>query len=284
MALFDAVTRPATSALTATERREINAAVRLNASPASVIFYQGSREVWDLGRDLPPLRLPHATMWIEWPVPRWMTHNGVPTDSGAREVRHACYVSEVPRAELVEPGSVQALSLRVFSGHERTGEHHAAKAAVVLHVDAAGQMVGAAPKLHYPPGVPREKPETESSLLESSTVALLALGLMSCRNVTLEGSTFRPRRAAGKNRKRVPILDYHTIVLPGYGSASGQRAKTASAMTVRPQHHVRGHFKTFTAERPLLGQHVGTFWWGWQVRGTKALGITVTDYAMASTP
>jgi hypothetical protein len=25
---------------------------------------------------------------------------------------------------------------------------------------------------------------------------------------------------------------------------------------------VDGHFKTFTAEAPLFGKHVGTYWWG----------------------
>lgn len=46
-------------------------------------------------------------------------------------------------------------------------------------------------------------------------------------------------------------------------------------------HRVRGHFKTFTADRPLLGQHVGTYWWGWQIRGKAENGINVSDYRLA---
>ena len=41
---------------------------------------------------------------------------------------------------------------------------------------------------------------------------------------------------------------------------------------------LRGHFKTFTEDAPLFGKVVGTFWWGWQVRGTAKNGVIVSDY------
>ncbi len=38
------------------------------------------------------------------------------------------------------------------------------------------------------------------------------------------------------------------------------------------------HFKHYNAERPLMGKHVGTYWWGWQVRGEAEHGMVVADY------
>lgn len=113
--------------------------------------------------------------------------------------------------------------------------------------------------------------------------ALLAVGLMNCKNVTTERvERINPhqRSSSRKKRKLPPKLDYHTIVLPGSRSGGGALVE---GLDVMPHHQVRGHFKTFTAERPLMGQHVGTYWWGWQVRGNKKNGITVTDYKIGAT-
>lgn len=108
---------------------------------------------------------------------------------------------------------------------------------------------------------------------------MTAIGLMNCKNVKVEPSN-RPITRSKKNRgKNVAKLNYHTIVLPGSSSSSGG---TGECKGVMPQHKVRGHFKTFTAEAPLMGQHVGTYWWGWQVRGNKKNGITVTDYKVGA--
>jgi hypothetical protein len=46
------------------------------------------------------------------------------------------------------------------------------------------------------------------------------------------------------------------------------------------QYLARGHFKTYTPDAPLLGRHVGTYWWEPQVRGRKELGSVVKDYAL----
>ena len=71
-------------------------------------------------------------------------------------------------------------------------------------------------------------------------------------------------------------IRYNTIILPGGGTESdGKGGHRATAL-----HRVRGHFKTFTKDRPLLGKHVGTYWWGWQVRGSAKHGTVVSDYEL----
>ncbi|HET6241541.1 MAG TPA: hypothetical protein VFD99_06080 [Arthrobacter sp.] len=66
------------------------------------------------------------------------------------------------------------------------------------------------------------------------------------------------------------------------GSARGSsRAGGESAGDATGRRHLaRGHFKTFTEDAPLLGKHVGTYWWGWQVRGQGDAGIIEKTYTL----
>jgi len=43
-------------------------------------------------------------------------------------------------------------------------------------------------------------------------------------------------------------------------------------------HLVRGHFKSFSADKPLFGRVVGTFWWESSIRGSLAKGRVEKDY------
>lgn len=105
---------------------------------------------------------------------------------------------------------------------------------------------------------------------------IYTIGLMNCRNVGMKKETFKSRRSSPQARKAEPKLEYHTIVLP---QPKARRGESLGGSHADPRiHKVRGHFKTYTAERPLLGKHVGTFWWPWQVRGNADNGATLTEY------
>lgn len=101
-----------------------------------------------------------------------------------------------------------------------------------------------------------------------------ALALMNCRNVTLRerGS----RAAAGTG----PAGDaFHEVIIDGTsGGSAGSAGRAGEGVSRR--HLARGHFKTFTEEAPLLGKHVGTYWWGWQVRGQEDKGAIEKTYVL----
>jgi len=107
--------------------------------------------------------------------------------------------------------------------------------------------------------------------------AMWAIGLTNCQNIKTTEIKPKPVVTKKQRRPRLPEVSYHTIIVPGRDTGDG----TSINRDVMPLHHVRGHFKTFTAERPLLGQHVGTYWWGWQVRGNADKGVVVSDYKLA---
>lgn len=103
--------------------------------------------------------------------------------------------------------------------------------------------------------------------------AMLAIGLMHCKNVQRVESDEQPPKAmrrqfagAGKEFARLT-----RITLPG-GFSGSRRSVADRAGAVLPLHTVRGHFKTYTNEAPLFGSRTGTYWWGWQARGNREIG------------
>lgn len=111
--------------------------------------------------------------------------------------------------------------------------------------------------------------------VEAVNRVFFALALMNCRNVTLR------ERGSSKTKGPAPTGDaFHEVVINGTvrgpGGTGGETADTASGR----RHLARGHFKTFTEDAPLLGKHVGTYWWGWQVRGQDGEGVIEKTYKL----
>lgn len=115
----------------------------------------------------------------------------------------------------------------------------------------------------------------QASAVEAMNRIFFALALMNCRNVSLRERSSRRATGAG------PTGDaFHEVVIDGSGSGSrGSGGDTATNAAGR-RHLARGHFKTFTEESPLLGKHVGTYWWGWQVRGQEGSGVIEKTYKL----
>lgn len=110
-------------------------------------------------------------------------------------------------------------------------------------------------------------------------IVVTALALINCRNVTTEETGRIALRRSGSEKRRgdpAKLIRYRTIILPGH--ASGADTGRGRKRGVTALHKVRGHFKTYTADAPLLGKFTGTYWWGWQVRGSKVNGEVISDY------
>ena len=46
----------------------------------------------------------------------------------------------------------------------------------------------------------------------------------------------------------------------------------------RALHICRGHFATYSPDKPLFGKHAGTFWVPAHVRGNAERGVVAKDY------
>ncbi len=108
--------------------------------------------------------------------------------------------------------------------------------------------------------------------------ALLALSFCHCRNIQLIPSD--PSVELQKHRERSgrkPLLRYHTLSIGGIRKLFEQHGMNEKGIA-HAIHTCRGHFKRFTADKPLLGKHVGEYWWGDHVRGAGGEGVATKDY------
>lgn len=110
--------------------------------------------------------------------------------------------------------------------------------------------------------------------------------LLGCKNIRLED--IHPSRQLRRHAERAggprPFVYKRLMVtVPG---AMRHRHEPRNDSDPQPLslHWVRGHFKTFTQERPLFGSVAGTFWWTPRLRGSKKAGVVVKDYVVQVRP
>jgi len=113
-----------------------------------------------------------------------------------------------------------------------------------------------------------------------SSTAIVAFSLAHCKNVELVERLPKRHEQREAKRRGEPILKYHEIVIdPGKTKqvaigAGSSRQDTPS----RALHIARGHFATYTPDRPLFGKFTGTYWRPAHVRGSADLGAVKSTY------
>jgi hypothetical protein len=100
--------------------------------------------------------------------------------------------------------------------------------------------------------------------------------LLSCKNIGTEKQ--EPPVALNKKRQKAgkqPLFTYHTLVLKPFGKHQESIPRDLWNNRI---HLMRGHFKTYTEEKPLFGHIIGRFWWQPCVRGRNKRGVVMKDY------
>ena len=104
------------------------------------------------------------------------------------------------------------------------------------------------------------------------------LMLLNCKNIGTEKHD--PPQALNKKRiksGKQPLFTYHTLILKPMGKEEESVPKHLWHNRIHLQ---RGHFKTYSAEKPLFGHFMGRFWWQPHVRGKNRDGIVMKDYVI----
>lgn len=112
--------------------------------------------------------------------------------------------------------------------------------------------------------------------------AVTAFALMNCRNIRQEPSISHQKLDVARRRRgRLPLYRYHVLkLMPQRRTAFDRRGGDGDPLA---RHWVRGHFKTFTPERPLFGRETGTYWWSPHLAGT-ADRVVDKDYQIVPAP
>jgi hypothetical protein len=120
-----------------------------------------------------------------------------------------------------------------------------------------------------------ERPLVYEGLLAYAAKSInWCFSLLNCKNIITEEIT--PKN--GKKRKRKGKKELFTYHILKVQPTSKKYNSEPQDLWKNRIHLARGHFKTFTADKPLFGRITGTFWWQPQVRGRNKEGIVVKDY------
>jgi hypothetical protein len=252
-------------------------------------YTRGDRSKQNFPQDFGVMRLPFPEVWMEWTE----QPEGDEAESFST-VQWAVYAREYTAAEVTSdpewsgkaqlaPGTVTRVLFTAFNRFPDEPKMvivNEVFGGVDLDADGHGLEAFLLDDGHYGASADPEVADLGEQATFATGIACQALGLINCRNVSTDDShVINFKRTGTEKRRGIPQrkIRYHTIVLPGGGSTYDKATGRHRASAL---HKVRGHTKTFTAERPLMGKHVGTYWWGWQVRGDAENGMVVSDYAI----
>jgi len=92
-----------------------------------------------------------------------------------------------------------------------------------------------------------------------------------------------PVKRKKKQRRLRPEqqISWHTVRVRPTGKKYTD-CDSASLPTLTAHHLVRGHFATYSPEKPLFGKYVGTYWREAHTRGSKDAGEVAKDYEVVS--
>jgi hypothetical protein len=112
---------------------------------------------------------------------------------------------------------------------------------------------------------------------------LLSLSFMNCKNVEVR-PVEPPEKLSHKHHKKHghELVRYHVLEVQQIGRILDDYRNSNQVSLRRALHACRGHFKTFTPDAPLLGKHVGTYWWEPHLRGSKEHGVVLKDYRVSA--
>lgn len=121
--------------------------------------------------------------------------------------------------------------------------------------------------------------EIYTMLKTYSLIAGYGLELMNCMNVELiENAPNADESAAYERHFGAPMAKYKTLALKSLSKRTDRDDKPQQQFDVMPLHLRRGNFAHYTADAPLFGKYVGTFWRPSTVVGSKKNGIVDKDY------
>jgi len=112
---------------------------------------------------------------------------------------------------------------------------------------------------------------------------LLVMSFAHCKNVEIVDCKGHGPNEKLSRRLKVPSVIYKTLKIPGFIKRSQGEHSGDSGVEMR-SHICRGHFATYTADKPLFGRPdgVGKFWHPAHVRGNAKHGAVVKDYEVTT--
>jgi ribosomal protein S14 len=104
---------------------------------------------------------------------------------------------------------------------------------------------------------------------------------MHCRNIAINVVAPPPKLAkAARKRHGVPLVRFRTINIEPMRQVLRTEGRSHETGIKRALHICRGHFRTYSEEKPLFGRVSGTFFIPAHARGSASEGVVVPQYAV----
>ena len=263
---------------------------------ADYFYLSTDQEYWDLFTDFPRPMPPFEDMWLEFVLPSQTFSEGSVNPLPAREAfkRVGCHLSCIdterfsPADRKMKETSGMNPEVRYILNAGIYLEGHDKLVANICYV-AFGMTVAGDPipftaegqKLSYVfPGADgvltgdKECAEVMTELGEQSCsflyVAMLAMSLVNCRNVSTRTVRSPEKLIAKHARNGVALTAAHHVIEIQPMIRSVQAVTAESGYSRRAAAVVRGHFKDYSEGKGLFGQHKGMFWWHQRSGGIAA--------------
>lgn len=123
----------------------------------------------------------------------------------------------------------------------------------------------------------KERRENYSAIASSLSPALLSISFMHCKNVA-RSEVAQPHARKFLKRTGTALVRYRVLVIEPMKRVLRTEGGVHEHGIERALHICRGHFATYTAEKPLFGRVTGMVWRPQHIRGSAAHGVVLKDY------
>lgn len=120
--------------------------------------------------------------------------------------------------------------------------------------------------------------DVPQGFIEALIPTQMALAFLHCKNVRISESIPKRHEQRAAKRRGDPVLTFRTLDIEPMRKVLANQGGIARNGLKKALHICRGHFATYTDDKPLFGKYSGQFWIPAHVRGTAEAGTIVKDY------
>lgn len=240
-----------------------------------------SNAKWDLG-DVPVVTPPFKGVFLETASP------GRFEDPDVRG--WGAYFSRLDGAGGIESSEIPAdkvkWTIEMALVYDNKGVLRTYPAIWLFYLDEEGQLLRdrqgdvlaetatlvASPKLEETLEGSKRWEDLKASVFTLALPFFWSFGFMHCRNVSLDPQAVSRQARRQAERRGTPVLDCRVLNIEPMRRVLAEEGRQSAVGLQRALHICRGHFKTYTEERPLFGKVAGTFWWEGSIRGSLTKG------------
>lgn len=257
---------------------------------------QGSE--WLQLPDLPALSLPISPIFVEARFPGWP--KGVRTPwiregpEHGKEIQPPYAVGMLAWSDEFEEEDAEELAekrdftttprwwVRILAVDQQTKSATSMPSALFeLYIAPSGRVIDSVTPFWAHANTPEDVGGMLGWAARCTMPLMLAIAFMHCKNIMLP-TVSPPPKASRKAQKRHgrPLTKYRVLeIVPMREILNWQGGARENGLK-KALHICRGHFATYSEDKPLFGKYSGTFWKPQHVRGSKDRGKVIKDYAV----